>query len=386
MLRRFAVLLVALAMSAAACGGDDTGAEEAGSGGADDAAGHDDEVRLNDIQVLGTHNSYKQRVPEELSELIANFDAGLAESMDYAHAPLTEQFDRLDARGIELDVFADPEGGRYAIRHGNELAGLPTEAEEPEMSEPGFKVFHVQEVDYASSCPTFVSCLSEVRDWSQDNPDHLPILILVEVKDDEIPDPIGIFVQPIPVDASHLDELDEEIRSVFDDDHVITPDDVRGDAETLREVVVDDGWPTLADSRGKVLFALDNTNEIRDMYVDGHASLEGRVMFASVDPEEPEAAFVKLNDPIGDGDRIAELVEEGFVIRSRSDGDTVQARENDDTQAKAALESGAQYISTDYLEPDEQFSDYFVEMPGGGTMRCNPVRAPDACDADLLEP
>jgi hypothetical protein len=244
----------------------------------------------------------------------------------------------------------------------------------------------VQEVDYASSCPTLVSCLTELRDWSSDNTDHLPILVLVEVKDDEIPDPVGTFVQPIPIEAEHLDELDEEIRSVFDDDQAITPDDVRGDAETLREVVVDDGWPTLAESRGKVLFALDNTNEILDLYLDGHPNLEGRMMFASVDPEDPAAAFVKLNDPIEDGERINELVEEGFVIRTRSDADTIQARNEDHTMSEAALESGAQYISTDYLEPDEQFSDYMVEMPDGGTVRCNPVRQPEDCDDDQLEP
>jgi hypothetical protein len=390
MVRRVCVLLVAVAL-AAACGNDDA----TGTSPAPDATGatdetdeqseHDTEVRLNDIQALGTHNSYKQRVPEELSELLAAFDEALAASMDYEHAPLTEQFEDQGARQIELDVFADPEGGRYATRNANELAGLPTEADEPELSEPGFKVLHVQEVDYASSCPTLVRCLTEVRDWSEERPDHLPILILVEVKDEEIPDPVGTFVQPVSIEASHLDELDDEIRSVFDDDHVITPDDIRGDAETLREVIVGDGWPTLAEARGKVLFALDNTGDVLDLYVDGHPTLEDRMMFASVDPDDPAAAFAKLNDPIADGDRIAELVEAGFVIRTRADADTVQARTGDTTMREAALDSGAQYISTDYLEPDEQLGDYFVEMPDGGTVRCNPVRQPDACDDDLLE-
>jgi hypothetical protein len=254
------------------------------------------------------------------------------------------------------------------------------------MQQPGFKVFHVQEVDYASTCLTFTACLTEVRDWSLDNPDHVPILILVEAKDEEIPDPGVGFTQPIPFDAPLLSALDAEIESVFEPEQIITPDDVRGDAETLRDAILTDGWPTLEESRGKVLFALDNENEIRDDYLKGHDNIEGRPMFVSVDPAEPEAAFVKLNDPIGDAERIARLVEQGFVIRTRSDADTVQARTGDTTMREAALESGAQYISTDYMEPDPKFSDYFVELPGGVVGRCNPVREPEGCeDADGLE-
>lgn len=366
------VLGAAVLLAAAACG--------------DDEPAHDDAVRLNEIQVLGTHNSYKERLPGELFELLEQFDPDLAASLDYGHRPIPEQLAQLGARQLELDVFADPEGGRFAERAANALVGLPVEAEDPAMQEPGFKVFHVQEVDYASTCPTFVACLTEVRDWSSDNPDHLPILILVEAKDSAIPDPVELgFVQPLPIGPEELDELDAEIRSVFDDDHVLTPDDVRGDAATLRDAVTGEaGWPTLADARGKVLFALDNTGDILDHYLAGHDGLEGRVMFASVDPDDPGAAFVKLNDPLADGDRITELVRAGFIVRTRADAETEQARTGGTEMRDAALASGAQFVSTDYLEPDPQFTDYSVGLPGGGVARCNPVLDLDRCDSEAL--
>ncbi|WP_419833099.1 Ca2+-dependent phosphoinositide-specific phospholipase C [Endozoicomonas atrinae] len=37
-------------------------------------------------------------------------------SLDYAHVSLTEQFEAQGIRQIELDVFHDPEGGRYKNR------------------------------------------------------------------------------------------------------------------------------------------------------------------------------------------------------------------------------------------------------------------------------
>jgi len=50
------------------------------------------------------------------------------------------------------------------------------------MEKPGFKVMHVQDVDYRSACEPFTACLAEVRAWSKAHPNHLPVFILVETK------------------------------------------------------------------------------------------------------------------------------------------------------------------------------------------------------------
>jgi len=340
----------------------------------------DGELRLNQIQVLGSHNSYHVEPQPALFSLLRAFSEPLAQSFEYTHLPLEEQFATQGIRQIELDVFTDPEGGLYANRAGQRAATGDGASGVPALDEPGLKVLHVQDIDFETTCFTLVECLTDVRSWSEANPGHAPLMILIEVKDDEIPDPGLGFVIPLPFGAADLDALDAEIRSVFAPDQMITPDDVRGDHDTLEQAILTDGWPTLGEARGKVLFALDNGGEKKALYTSGHPSLRGRVLFTSSEPGEDEAGFVKLNDPIGDGARIRELVGQGFIVRTRADADTLQARTGDPTQRDAAIASGAQFVSTDYPVPDPDFgTGYVVEIPGGTPARCNPISAPADC-------
>ena len=146
----------------------------------------------------------------------------------------------------------------------------------------------VQDIDYCTTCATLVACLTVIRDWSRSNPWQVPILIMIEVKDGALPDPNGVgFVKPIPIDDAALRALDQEIRSVFDGNHILPPDRVRGKHSTLAAALQGDGWPLLRAVRGKVLFALDNTDNHRTDYVRGNLSLEGRVLFVSSAPGEP---------------------------------------------------------------------------------------------------
>ena len=345
-------------------------------------------LRLNQVQVLGTHNSYHvQDEPALLSALTA-FDKQLGESIEYSHPPLPEQFSREGVRQIELDVFADPQGGRYAKRHILVALKKPIDSGIAALNKPGFKVLHVQDVDFNSTCLTFVECLSTVRTWSHAHPQHLPIAILVEAKDDPVIDPLKMgFVQPPPLTASDFDALDAEIRSVFEPSEMITPDDVRGKHSTLEEAVLSGtGWPTLAAARGKVLFLLDQGNQ-RDTYLVGHPGLKGRVIFTNVKPGEPDAAFVQMNDPNGGNlAAIQKLVRDGYIVRSRSDADTVEGRSNATTTRDNAIASGAQYVSTDYPAPDKSpFSAYVVTLPGNRAWRCNPVNTGPACVSAALD-
>ena len=106
-------------------------------------------------------------------------------------------------------------------------------------------------------------------------------------------------------------------------------------------------------------------------------------MFADAKPGTPEAAFLKLNDP-SDIIAIQERVSQGYMVRTRADADTVQARTGDTTRRDAAFESGAHFISTDYPVPDTRFTDYQVTIPGDNITRCNPVNATTECIDDAL--
>src|ERR1051325_5156853 len=181
-----------------ACGDD-------GEGGHPAAASVDDLVHLNEIQVLGTHNSYHIQPRRALFETLVNF-SDMFRAWEYTHPPLDEQFEHEGIRQIELDVFADPQGGLYAIRRGLELIDEDPESGIPELSQPGFKVLHVQDLDFETRCLTFVSFLQTIKAWSEAHPRHLPIMILIEAKDDTIPDPLQLgFTVPLPIGAAEFD-------------------------------------------------------------------------------------------------------------------------------------------------------------------------------------
>ena len=350
-------------------------------------AAQDKVVHVNQIQVIGSHNSYHAGFAPSERKLLEEHHPKTLRSLDYRHAPLADQLDG-GVRQIEIDVFNDPEGGKFAhpaIVKMVEQAGLPADPDfDPnhEMDKPGFKVMHVQDLDERSTCHTFVHCLNDVRSWSKQHPNHLPIFILVETKEgvpQEMPNaPKGDIFTPQIFDA-----LDAEIRSVFQPGEMITPDEVRGGAATLNAAIRTKGWPTLAQARGRVIFLLDQAHA-GPVYAEGHPSLKGRLIFTNSEPGLPEAAFVEQND--GTKQAIDDLVKQGYLVRTRTDEGTEQARTNDRTRLDRALSSGAQMLSTDYppSEPS-QWTSFVVSLPGGMVARCNPVNKPAGCVDSLLE-
>jgi hypothetical protein len=333
-------------------------------------------VRINQVQVIGTHNSYHLRSHESLRTLMAKRAPDLAPGLDYSHRPLTEQFSRLGIRQIELDCFADPDGGLFAEPRGPKVAaalGLPPVPDhDPEhrLRAPGFKVMHLQDIDYFSSVLTLKEGLQQVRAWSGQHPRHFPVFILLELKEDQ---PAPELTRPVPFGERELEALEAEILSVFPREKILVPDDVRGTEASLPEALQKHGWPTLKAARGKVMFGLDNQSSVRDLYLKGHPALAGRLIFVSVPPAHPAAAWMKENDAIGDFDRIKSLVKDGFLVRTRADSDSVEARTNETRRRDHALASGAQFISTDYPEPNPAFSPYAVGFENGIVVRVNPV-------------
>ncbi len=117
-----------------------------------------DEVRLNQIQVIGTHNSYHIAPHQAVLDVIAKRSPELARSLDYTHRPLAEQFSRLGIRQIELDIFADPNGGLYAEPLVTKTVADAGPPHDPEglLRKPGMKILHVQDIDYRTTALTLV--------------------------------------------------------------------------------------------------------------------------------------------------------------------------------------------------------------------------------------
>lgn len=345
------------------------------------------EPRFNQLQVIGSHNSYHIAPAPAILQILASRNPQRAQALDYTHPPLAEQFSKSGIRQVELDVYADPRGGLFASPSARAIArGLGKEpGDDPDLGgalrKPGLKILHVPDIDFRTTAPTFVDALKQIRTWSQSNRRHVPILILVELKEDALP---GLPARPLPFGKDEIDSVDAEILSVFQRGEILTPDRVRGTFATLPEAIKAQGWPALENVRGLVMFALDNEGSVRDLYLEGHHALQGRVMFATVATDNPAAAWFKINDPIRDHERIKKLVSEGFLVRTRADADTVQSRKNDGTQREKALSSGAQFVSTDYPDPDRRFSNYAVRFPAGQVARSNPISGdPSWLDLDL---
>ncbi len=346
----------------------------------------DNTIRMNQIQVIGSHNSYHAGIAPSESKLLNEKNPKLYEAFEYRHRPLDQQLNS-GIRQIELDIYADSAGGRYAHPGGPTAvaaAGLPADpAFDPQgiMSKPGFKVMHVQDLDYRSTCQPFVACLQIVRTWSKAHPKHVPIYILLETKQTDLP-PQYHALPTEKFTSSTFGALDAEIRSVFSPGEIITPDQVRGKHKTLEEAVLQNQWPTLAKARGKVVFLMDQ-RPVGPIYIEGHDSLRRRVIFTNAVPGQPDCAFTEEND--GTQEAIADLVRKGYLVRTRTDADTKEARTGQTTRRDAALASGAQLLSTDYpaSEPSE-WTKYFVSLPNEAVARCNPVNAPTECSEVAL--
>jgi hypothetical protein len=299
-----------------------------------------EELRINQLQFIGTHNSYHVRAkPSRFA------------SLNYSHAPLDVQLDR-GVRSVELDL--------------HDRAGT-------------FEVCHIVKIDEGTTCRRLSDGLETVRKWSDSHPGHLPISFLFELKKDGA----GFDPRIRKFDAASLDRLDDLLRSVFPASRCITPDDVRKDAATLREAVEKNGWPTLAASRGKVFFIMHDDGVLRDAYVKGHPSLRGRVMFVRSDETRDDAATLVLDDPRDPN--IPRLVSAGYFIRTRADADLHTDRAGKPSRLKAALASGAQIVSTDFPTGEPQAgTGYLVEFEKGSPARVNPVNGPEALRGQTL--
>lgn len=320
-------------------------------------------VYLNNIQVIGSHNSYKIAIEKPLFNYIYQLDSSKAKALQYNHIPLEKQLD-LGLRNLELDVYYDPRGGYYSNPKGLEIVqklgaiALPFD-EEQKLAAPGLKMFHIQDIDFRSHYLLFKESLVALKNWSDKNPNHTPIVILMNTKDQ----PIQNLRNPLQFTTKALDSIDVEINSVFSIDQLITPDLVRGNYKTLEEAILKEGWPKLKTVKGRFLFVLDEKDDKINRYLENHFSLQNRVLFVNSMEGKPEAAFRIINDPIKDFDYIKDLVSKGYMVRTRADSDTEEARSDDYTKFEMAKKSGAQVISTDYYMPSTLFkSDFKVSF------------------------
>ncbi len=321
-------------------------------------------LRLNDVQIIGTHNSYHVAPPTGLYTIFAE----RARAWQYTHAPLPKQLSDQNIRALELDVHHDPQGGLFR----NPLLGHGASAL---LKQPGFKVFHVPSVDQGTRCVLLKDALAQVAAWSDEHPGHVPILIQLELKESGYEGPGGYRIEPPPpFDAAALDALDALVRDTIGAEGLITPDLVRGDAATLEAAVTTHGWPELTQAAGRVMVIIECGARARSTYLEARPSAQGRACFIDAPVGTPAAAYLVVNDPLSQGKRIKDLVRRGYMVRTRADADLREVRANDPARRDAALASGANVISTDAPVPCSDLgSAYVCGLPDGGCWRRSPA-------------
>jgi calcium-dependent phosphoinositide phospholipase C len=285
-----------------------------------------DNLKINQVQIIATHNSYHLKTDKAVFRFLKFLYSGGVlpgglnpEEIDYTKDSLSVQLGRYNVRGLELDVWNDPEGGRFYHRKGKAYVWKRTASGIDALKQPGFKILHIPDFDFNVTNYTFKDAIAEIKRWSDANPNHLPVFINVESETSAPGDMVHMLhnlTRAAPIDSIALDNLDNEVKSVFGPnlDGVITPDNVRGNYATLEQAVLAGNWPTIAAARGKVIFIIDWHENVAQLYKTGHPSFKGRAMFTYADPGTPEAAFVIMNGPYKKQDQIKETVKKGYIV------------------------------------------------------------------------
>jgi hypothetical protein len=330
-------------------------------------------LKLNQLQIVGTAESYKLAPSPEMLSLIRMGGKKDALALDFSEPPIADQLDA-GARALSFDVVFDPKGGLFKNPAGASMADELLDKDYVDaMSQPGFKAIHVPDVDFKSSCLMLKACLAQVATWSAAHPKHIPIVIVLHCTDSRTPMPGA--TSPMPFDAAAAAALDTEIRASFAADQVITPAQVKGAHATLKEAVQAGGWPSLRAARGKVIFVLNDDPKIAALY----SADPGRPMFAATDEASPNAGFIAIDDPVKEAARISADVRAGLIVVTRADADTFEARSNDTKRRDQAFTAGAQIVLTDFLLPDKKIGAYQVTIADPRHARCDVLNA--ACTA-----
>lgn len=296
----------------------------------------DDTLRVSHVQALGTHNSYHVETP-----------GNTVPDWHYTMPLLGTQLD-LGVRQLELDI--------HFFDHQQPL-----------------QVFHIGALDGMTTCQLFHDCLIAIATWSNAHPSHQPLYIQIEPKTG-FPD--ASTSDSGADNETYFAQVEAEILSVFVRPRVVTPDEVQGSGATLGATVSTIGWPTLGQTRGRVIFAFDNDDSVRDAYSRGRTSLANRLLFVDSAPGDPIAAVAILNDPVSQAPQIAAALAANMIVRVTGDDPTQDQTTNDATW-DAALGGGGTWVSTNF--PDAR------AIPDGAPSRCNPVTAPSNCVNDAIE-
>ncbi len=171
----------------------------------------------HDAIFKATHDSYAESIPAQL-------DAGF--------------------RLIEID-FHDDDHGKYGYRVGHTAPGTEIFLGSGNPGSGGYRLWSIPTTD-AFKLPTWLSTLSS---WSQNNPGHAPITLILEPKDS--------LVDNNGYDAHDLSRFNQELLDAFGLDNIYT----------AFEQGPSNHWPSVDDLRDKFIIVMVGNEDNRHSYV-----------------------------------------------------------------------------------------------------------------------
>lgn len=221
-----------------------------------------------------------------------------------------------------------------------------------------------------------IGCLWDIRDWCRANPQHPMLIVLIGETD--------------PGDQPHqlvwqLDDLESSIEIGLTRERLLVPADIRGDHPTVWDAIQADGWPTIDETRGKVMVVLNDRGPTRFAYLmNGGLDPMDPLMFVVGDPEvagqdavgdevlftfEPDATYDFETD-MAQIEQMRNLVRRGFLVHAITD---------DPDKAALLREEGVHFVGT-------RFPEEVLGPVEGSPTTCNPVTSPAWCRDEMIEP
>ena len=298
----------------------------------------EDGVKINEIAVLGTHNSYQTLATKETRFLMNIIDTitfkklGL-DTFDFEMDTLTEQLE-MGIRNVEIDIETLDEGEKIE-----------------------FKVTHNSIVDNASSAYDFEKAMEEIKLWSDNNPGHIPVFVIVEPKS---------FVVEVngmkKFSLEYAKELDKILEKTLGDS-LLTPEDMLRNYASFKEMRENDDWLTLKETQGKIIVLLHDC-DVTESYIAIDESIKTQKMFPMLrydDRNESYTSFILENDPWRATERKKENIDEcNLIVRTRADKYPNFSTE----RYEVTEECGSQIITTDFPEKVDGNEDHFYSFEG----------------------
>ena len=297
-----------------------------------------DAVKFNEVAFLGTHNSYKLHTTDEFKKLydaldVLTFGIVKGESADFTADTLTQQLE-LGIRNLEIDI----------------------EAVEKDKN-VSFVVSHQPYLDNVSSCYDFATALEEIKLWSDNNPGHLPVTIIVEPKKGVMPiDGMRSF------NLKYANELDRLVSEVLGET-LLSPKEMMGAYSSFKEIRENDGWLPLGDTLGKVMVLLHDCSAAGD-FIKQDETIRSRAMFPMLrydDRNKSYTSFILDNKISSSLDHESESIDKcKLIVRTRADS-FMNYSEKD---YELISHSKAQIISSDYVVRSTQMPYHTFSFEG----------------------